>query len=719
MMADVAKLNERFAAGDDQLEPDIVYQLQSIMNMHGLPVQELFYKWEAYCIKFDVQESVQSALTIERLRAFKQDLQDSLERRNQEQKQASANVIGGLHVSGGHKKIKTEPRSSLGGGGGTPRNAGKADVFGLLGGIMPSTPSGRKVIGGGSAKKNGSVSVKPETPSMSRVRGIQPGSSPVSSQVSHVSDGAPATPFSDRANAGDVIEALNDHLPAYEPLIAVPYATPRIKVTTSSDQKKLIYKPMAMKLSEASATLDERIEDFADIVMQHYKEKYGETAFGSAATWDTAEIIAVGRIASDAVSSSTGTGAKQLNAASIVFETSRRMGGGLRVPLDLSRLKGYQFFPGQIVALRGSNTTGSSFVVSEVLEIPLLPNAASSPAALAVHRARLATSDDGDVDMDLEGDAKDTKDTKDPPPLNVLFASGPYTVDTNLDFEALHALVSVASDKAVDAVVLSGPFIDADHPMIATGDFDLPHDYMQSEGYNPDESTMTTVFRTMISPALQRLVVANPSVTVLLVPSVRDVINKHVAWPQAPFSRRGLALPQNIKIVGNPVTVSFNEMLMGLSSQDIIYELRHEELAHGRVDEANAVSRACRYLLEQRHFFPLFPPVDRRRLPKTGVEEHEQNGLATGAMLDTKYLTLGEMVNVRPDVMLVPSAMPPFAKVVESVLMINPGYLSKRRGPGTYARMTLYPPPVLAGAEGAEVVGHKIFERARVEITRI
>ena len=708
-MAD-AKLNERFAAGDDQLEPDIVYQLQSIMNMHGLSVQELFYKWEAYCIKFDVQESVQAALTIDRLRAFKQDLQDSLERRNQEHKQASANVIGGLHVSGGHKKIKTEPRAGFGGGGGggTPRNAGKADVFGLLGGIMPSTPSGRK--------KTGSVVVKPETPSMSRVRGVQPGSSPVSSQASHVADGAPATPFRDRANAGEVVEALNDHLPAYEPPIAVPYATPRIKVTTSTDQRKFSYKSLGMKLSDASETLDERIEDFTKLVVQHYKDAYSETAFGSAATQDTAEIIAVGRIASDAPSSSTGTGAKQLNAASIVLETSRYMGGGLRVPLDLSRLKGYQFFPGQIVALRGSNTTGASFVVSEVLALPLLPNAASSPAALAVHRARLATSD-GDVDMD--DTEKDAKDAKDPPPLNVLFASGPYTVDTNLDYEALHALVGVASDKAVDAVVLSGPFVDADHPLIATGDFDLPHDYTQSDGYDPDEATMTTVFRTMVSPALQRLVVANPSVTVLLVPSVRDVVAKHVAWPQAAFPRRGLALPQNVRIVGNPVAVSLNEMLMGLSSQDIIYELRHEELAHGRVDEPNAVSRACRYLLEQRHYFPLFPPVDRRRLPKTGVEELGQNGLATGAMLDTAYLSLGDMADVRPDVMLVPSAMPPFAKVVESVLMLNPGALSKRRGPGTYARMTLYPPPADTGSEGGEMVGHKIFERARVEITRI
>ncbi|CRK47709.1 hypothetical protein BN1723_016776, partial [Verticillium longisporum] len=101
------------------------------------------------------------------------------------------------------------------------------------------------------------------------------------------------------------------------------------------------------------------------------------------------------------------------------------------------------------------------------------------------------------------------------------------------------------------------------------------------------------------------------------------------------------------------------------------------------------------------------------KLPKTGTEE----GLPPGAMLDVSYLKLGEMVNVRPDLLLVPSFLPPFAKVVESVLVINPGVLSKRRGAGTYARMTLYPPS--GGGDGETMVSHQVFDRARVEITKI
>ncbi len=57
-------------------------------------------------------------------------------------------------------------------------------------------------------------------------------------------------------------------------------------------------------------------------------------------------------------------------------------------------------------------------------------------------------------------------------------------------------------------------------------------------------------------------------------------------------------------------------------------------------------------------------------------------------------------------------------QVVESVLVINPGTLSKRRGAGTYARMTL-------GAlrldkdDGAGMHSHCVYDRARVEIVRI
>jgi len=95
------------------------------------------------------------------------------------------------------------------------------------------------------------------------------------------------------------------------------------------------------------------------LIQTHHKLE--DSAFGSAASQSTNEIVAIGRIASDALEG-------RLNASSLVLETSRRMGAGLRIPLKVDALKGFQFFPGQIVALKGINASGDSFKVSEVLE---------------------------------------------------------------------------------------------------------------------------------------------------------------------------------------------------------------------------------------------------------------------------------------------------------------------------------------------------------------
>ncbi|KAF4984329.1 hypothetical protein FZEAL_440 [Fusarium zealandicum] len=640
------------------LDPDVLSELESIMRLHSLSPEDLFFKWESYCIKLDVDAQI---VTLDMLRNLKQSIQDELEKSHR------------------HVQVKTERKVNA-----TPRGVAKGgDVFGMLDGLVPSTPATGSKLNRG-AGTSSALKRKMETP-----KGLT--SSPATGMNEQLKalNGNQAASFGDRANPGEVVEVLNDRLAAAEAPMA-PFSEARVKLTAASDQKKLGYKPLSMKLSEASEILDDRIDGFTALVQQHHS--LDETAFGSAAAQSTTEIVAVGRIASDSPEG-------KLNAASLVLETSRRTGMGLRVPLKMDNVRSWGFFPGQIVAFRGTNASGSEFVVREILDIPLLPNAASLPSALEAHRDRLRGGPDA-MDEDSE-----------PAPLNVIFASGPYTADDNLDFEPLHALCSQAADTYADALVLTGPFLDVDHPLIATGDFDLP----EEAHFDPDTATMTTVFKYLVSPAFNRLASSNPQITVILVPSVRDMLSKHVSWPQDSIPRKELGLPKTVRIVTNPMTLSVNELVLGISSQDVLSQLRSEEVVSrgGPQPGGDLLSRLCRYLVEQRHYFPLYPPTDRSRLPKTGTED----GVATGAVLDVSYLELGEMVNVRPDVMMVPSLLPPFAKVVESVLLINPGYLSKRRGAGTYARMTLHPPAVHTGND--EMTGHQIFDRARVEIVRI
>ncbi|OBT69380.1 hypothetical protein VE03_01209 [Pseudogymnoascus sp. 23342-1-I1] len=690
-MADpvVEELNALFApaSATKKIEVDVLAELQSIMRIHSIPPQELFYKWESYSMKIGTDDM---KLDIETARALKKDIQDGLEREGRNKS----------HVRSTDKR------------GATPRNlSSTGDVFNMLDGLVPNTP--RSAPGGGANGSKRKIN-QFQTPSISRVK-QEPASSPPEFKTPYKPGekeyGGPTVAFNDRPNAGQTVEILNEQLPASIPPIA-PFSEPRIKLIANSDLKKLSYKPLAMKSSEASEILDDRIDELMPLIKTLHS--LSDSAFGSAASKSVDEIVSLGRIASDSADG-------KLNTASLVLETSRRMGNGLRVPLRLSAVPSFQFFPGQIVALRGINASGEEFTVSEVLEIPLLPVAASTPQGLETNIQRLRGGPDA---MDEDSAAA---------PLNILIGAGPYTTDDNLDFEPLHALCSQAADTYADALILIGPFLDTEHPLLASGDFDLP-----DTDLDPDTITLKTIFKHLISLPLQSLAAANPSITILLIPSVRDAISAHVSWPQEPFPRKDLGLPKQAKVVGNPMTVSINELVTSISSQDILSELRHEEVTGGAPVAGGILARLPKYIIEQRHFFPLYPPVDRKLLLRSGTAE----GVPPGAMLDVSYLKLGEMLNVRPDLLIVPSALPPFAKVVESVLVINPGVVARRKAVGTFARVTAGErvlteeereaierekerwAALTEGERRAEggmkvTLGNKLYERARVEIVKI
>jgi DNA polymerase alpha subunit B len=71
-------------------------------------------------------------------------------------------------------------------------------------------------------------------------------------------------------------------------------------------------------------------------------------------------------------------------------------------------------------------------------------------------------------------------------------------------------------------------------------------------------------------------------------------------------------------------------------------------------------------------------------------------------------------------VLLVPSMLGAFAKVVDGVLVVNPGSASRRLGTGTWVEMVVQVPN-LNGIRVDEVGMrvHDVWERSRVEVKRI
>lgn len=78
-MAEVQEdVNTYFATSPDNgLPPDIRGELESVMKLHSISPQELFYKWESYSLKMGSEDT---KLDLDTVRMFKKDIQDGLDR---------------------------------------------------------------------------------------------------------------------------------------------------------------------------------------------------------------------------------------------------------------------------------------------------------------------------------------------------------------------------------------------------------------------------------------------------------------------------------------------------------------------------------------------------------------------------------------------------------------------------------------------------------------
>lgn len=112
------ELNGYFCpSSPDGLPPDVLGELESMLRLHSISPQELFYKWESYSLKMGSEET---KLDLNTVRMFKKDVQDGLEREHR-----------GRHAS------RTDRRNVVAA---TPRVPVTGDVFGMYGERKPIQP---------------------------------------------------------------------------------------------------------------------------------------------------------------------------------------------------------------------------------------------------------------------------------------------------------------------------------------------------------------------------------------------------------------------------------------------------------------------------------------------------------------------------------------------------------------------------------------------------
>lgn len=270
---------------------------------------------------------------------------------------------------------------------------------------------------------------------------------------------------------------------------------------------------------------------------------------------------------------------EKMSERSVLLESSRAMGSGVRIPLDLGQCPAYALFPGQLVCLEGRNPDGTAFIVAEQKNIWAPPP--PPPAATAAGAASL------------------------------LIASGPYCLDGALDFAPLDALLLLALERQPDVLVLLGPFVDAENSAVQAGTLDaLPE----------------AALRPLVSK-LQVLLQRAPHTRLALVPSLQELGHDHV-FPQCAYQPGllgDLARAPNVLLLPNPGLLAVNGTTVALSSLDALLPLGLAEVARSPPGP-DRISRLCGHLLQQQSFYPLVPAPAGANIDYTRLEALDMPG---------------------------------------------------------------------------------------------
>ncbi|XP_060935756.1 DNA polymerase alpha subunit B [Limanda limanda] len=319
---------------------------------------------------------------------------------------------------------------------------------------------------------------------------------------------------------------------------------------SSEDSLRCSYKFMFQRLRDVRNVLTDKIEELGESLKSHFNiEEFSPVSLPAQ---DSMTVL--GQVCCD----SNG----KLNAQSVLLEAGPEQ-GGQQVPVDLSELKEYSLFPGQVVVMEGMNTTGRKLVASKLYQSVPLPF--YTP----------------EIKMEMDEEL-----------MNVLVACGPFTTSDTLTFDPLLDLISIIVRDRPDVCLLLGPFVDSKHEQI-------------------EKAQVTETFEAIFSRCIESIVDGTKSVGchLVFVPSQRD-IHHHFIYPQPPFTLPSLSKDQaqRVTLVPDPCTLLIDGVTFGLTSTDILFHMGAEEISCGT--GSDRFSRILKHILTQRSYYPLYPPVE-------------------------------------------------------------------------------------------------------------
>lgn len=320
----------------------------------------------------------------------------------------------------------------------------------------------------------------------------------------------------------------------------------------------------------------------------------------------------------------------------LMLEGETKISHGAKVKLDLSMLPSYAVFPGQVIVVKGTNTSGRELVAQQIF-------------------------DDFTTPMEEYEEATLKTMWTDNKPIQVIFAAGPFTAPDNLDYynSPLQKLACKIKQMKPSAVHLMGPLVDERNEYANSCKMEL---------------TYEEAAKVLMGAFCADLKRANLSTQILTSPSTQDLCHEPVFPCHQYYDSLGFeAAYPNLLNLPNPVQYSIHDFRFAVSTGDALRSLNASEIrkstARGRGDWSK---RGYQHVVNQSSFFPAL--------------------IGFGAFLDPTFhhdLHFDET----PDIMVGWSKLKNVAaKLDNGTIALNPKSVYNGRGGGTYGVVTIAPP---------------------------
>lgn len=233
--------------------------------------------------------------------------------------------------------------------------------------------------------------------------------------------------------------------------------------------------------------------------------------------------------------------------------------------------------------------------------------------------------------------------------LNIFVAAGPFTPSSNIHYQALWDLMErVASDEP-QILILIGPFLEYTHPEI-------------------QDNVIKDTHQELFEKILMRIMESTGRNTqVTLIASNRDIQHEPI-FPTPCYTVLNRKLSQNysnLKVMPDPCILDVAGLKIGITSVDVIKHIGKEEISNVSGDR---LSRLADHVLTQTCFYPVYPPAE-------------------DLNVDTELWEKYAFFEQQPHLLILPSDMRCYCKVINDCMIVNPERMYKH----TYARLSVKP----------------------------